>query len=174
MWIRGVAAIITAMLALPTAAGAQIYGEWSLDQTKDTFIFLSWQSEFANEGGLTFSCHKSDSPVKISVTIFPPTDLYVNQSDVVRVMIEPNREPLEPLFQSWGNGYKYLFQNDAAMIEEISALFLQLPAATTVHLIFSGDFYGDPDRRALSIDVPLDGFQTGHNEWQRRCSALLR
>jgi hypothetical protein len=98
---------------LVTAAVAENYGDWSLEQPTKSVLTISFKQTAQVGNELTTSefaivCKKRDSSNSLGALLIPFDRVFKNQHETVPVLIEKNEDRLDEsdILQQWHNGSK--------------------------------------------------------------------
>ena len=104
-------------LSVLSAAAADRYGEWLLEQPRSSMLTLSFkQSVPLNDkiatSELGFICDQRNNSNVVGVILIPVDDgTFENRQRIIPVLIQKNKDRSDPsdLVQHWNNGTEYIF-----------------------------------------------------------------
>jgi hypothetical protein len=170
--------VLAAYLGVPSAAAADRYGEWSLENPRSSVLTLSLKqsmplSDKITTSELAFICDQRDKSKIVGVILIPFDGTFENKQDVIPVLIQKRNDRHDPsdLVQKWKNGTKYIFLDSKDNVDELAS-FLK---ATEANGVKSAHFFFPNDRDAGSqisnqLAINVSGFSDGFRAFQMACA----
>ena len=167
-------------LGVLSAAAADRYGEWLLEQPRSSMLTLSFkQSVPLNNkiatSELGFICDQRNNSNVVGVILIPVDDgTFENRQRIIPVLIQKNKDRSDPsdLVQHWNNGTEYIFLDSNDDADKLAS-FLKANEADgvkSVHFFFPNDTDAG-SQIANHIVVDLAGFSDGFGAFQKVCAS---
>ena len=171
----------TLYFGLLTAAFAERYGDWLLEQHSNTVLTLSFKqtAQVGNQvttAELAIVCGKRDGSNSLGAMLIPFDWLFKNQNEIVRVLIEKNDDELEQsdLLQQWHNvANDYIFSISKPDVEELTSFIRAREAegVRAIHFFIPNDSEDGP-QSSLHIPIGVLGFSEGFKAFQKACASV--
>jgi hypothetical protein len=168
------AILLISMCSVVTAGDR--YGNWSLETLRGDVLALSYRQLVPSEtkiavAELGFLCNLKPTS-DIYVVLVPFEGTYDNHQEDVPVLIQQNGDTFisSDIFQTWRNGYKYLFLNPKDKVDML-VTFLnanERKGGDSAHFFFSGQFDGHSNI-LNHIVIGLHGFSDGFLALAKKC-----
>ncbi len=159
---------------IPATAGER-YGQWSLEQSGDFIIALSFKRSITFDGRaatseLAFVCNQENKYVGVLLILRDGT--FKSRQDMILVAIQKFENQSDPsdLMERWENGPGYIFLESPDEQEELASYLKDREAegVKSVHFYFPNDL--DAGAQTTNhIVIDLAGFSDGVAAFTTRC-----
>ena len=162
-----------------TAAPADRYGDWSVEQRSNSVLTLSFKQSAQVGNQLTTSeiaiiCEKREDSKFLGAILIPFDGTFENQHDTVPVLVQKNENQYDhsDLLQKWQNGTNdYIFSGSKEDVDELTTFITASEAngVRSIHFFFPNDPEDGP-QMSLHLAISVAGFSQASSAFQKACS----
>jgi hypothetical protein len=162
-----------------TAAPADRYGDWSVEQRSNSVLTLSFKqsAQVGNQlttSELTIICEKREDSKFLGAILIPFDGTFENQHDTVPVLVQKNENQYDhsDLLQKWQNGTNdYIFSGSKEDVDELTTFITASEAngVRSIHFFFPNDPEDGP-QMSLHLAISVAGFSQASSAFQKACS----